>query len=274
MTRYVTLAYGGQPAVYRQSVMMLVSLVAFAPEPYELVVATDRPECYVWFGTRIDIQYLDASLLRSWEGPTPFSMRQKLILLRTAWPEQGAIALIDADVLATSPLDPFVEALHAGGLFMHKREYSPEETRRPGHRKLWKTLRQTPLAGYTSSSADAMWNSGVIAASTSDRALLDEAIALYDEMGERGFRHFAAEQLAEGLVFGRTGRLRPAEPWFAHYWGNKRAYDGEIARRLSDAFLEGMSVRDAAKAYASRPISLPVEVRATQGEKFRRWLSR
>jgi hypothetical protein len=118
-----------------------------------------------------------------------------------------------------------------------------------------------------------MWNSGVIAAPAADRALLDEAIALYDEMGQRGFRHFAAEQLAEGLVFGRTGRLRAAEPWFAHYWGNKAAYDAEIARRLAEAFLDGLSVNDAADAYASRPIDLPVEVRATRSQKLRRWLA-
>src|SRR5436190_1624316 len=202
MTRYVTLAYGKDRGVYRQSVMLLVSLVAFAAEPYELVVATDRPECYVWFGTRVDIQYLDASLLRAWRGPEPFSMPQKLLLLRAAWPESGAIVL--------------------------------------------------PAA---------------------DRALLDEAIALYDEMGRRGFRHFAAEQLAEGLVFGPTGRLRAAEPWFAHYWGNRAGYDPEIACRLSEAFLEGMSVKEAAAAYRGRPIDLPQEVRPTRAQKIRRWLT-
>src|SRR4051812_29426281 len=121
--RYVTLAYGDQPGVYRQSVMLLVSLVAFAPDPYELVVATDRPECYVWFGTRVDIEYLDPSLLRAWAGPEPFSMRQKLMLLRTAWPEAGAVVLLDADVVARAPLAPLVEQLEAGALFMHKREY-------------------------------------------------------------------------------------------------------------------------------------------------------
>jgi hypothetical protein len=273
-TRYVTLAYGDQPGVYRQSVMLLVSLVAFAPEPYELVVATDRPECYVWFGTRVDIQYLDASLLRAWRGPEPFSMRQKLMLLRTAWPESGAIALVDADVLARADLTPFVEGLRAGGLFMHKREYVLSRTRRPGHRRVWKALRGTPLTGYTPSPEDAMWNSGVVAAPATDRPTLDQAIALYDEMGERGFRHFAAEQLAEGLVFGRTGRLRAAEPWFSHYWGNRAGYDSEIARRLSEAFLAGMSMKDAAADYRRRPIDLPQEVRLTRGEKVRRWLSR
>ena len=117
-----------------------------------------------------------------------------------------------------------------------------------------------------------MWNSGVIGLTAADRPLLDAAIALYDEMGRRGFRHFAAEQLAESLVFSRSGRLRAAEPWFAHYWGNRAGYDAEIARRLSDAFLDGMSVKDAAAAYAREPIDLPVEVRATRRQKLRRWL--
>ena len=273
MTRYVTLAYGGQPAVYRQSVMLLVSLVAFAPEPYELVVATDRPECYVWFGTRVDIQYLDASLLRSWAGTEPFSMRQKLMLLRTAWPDGGAIVVADADVLARADLTPFVQSLHAGALFLHKREYTLSQSRRAGNRRLWKALRRIRLAGYEPSAEDAMWNSGVIAAPAADAALVDAAIALYDEMGRQGLRHFAAEQLVEGIVFGRTGRLRAAEAWFAHYWGNKAGYDAEIAGRLSEAFLEGMSVREAAAAYARRPLDLPVEARPTRRQKLGRWLS-
>lgn len=273
-TRYVTLAYGSQPAVYRQSVMLLVSLVAFAPEPYELVVATDRPECYVWFGTRVDIQYLDASLLRSWQGPEPFSMRQKLMLLRTAWPESGAIVLVDADVLARADLTPFVEGLRTGALFMHRREYTLGHSRRPGNRRLWRALRKTPLEGYTPSGEDAMWNSGVIAAGAGDRGLVEQAIALYDDMGARGIRHFATEQLVEGLVFGRTGRLRAAEPWFVHYWGNRAGYDTEIARRLSEAFLEGMSVKEASAQYARQPLELPAEVRPTRSQKIRGWLSR
>ncbi len=273
-TRYVTLAYGGNADVYRQSVMLLVSLVAFAPEPYELVVATDRPELYVWFGTRVDIQFMDASLLRAWQGPAPFSMRQKLMLLRTAWPEGGAIALVDADVVARADLAAFADGLRTGSIFMHKREYTLSQTRRPGHRRVWTALRAVKLAGYTPSSEDAMWNSGVVALPAADRPLLEQAIALYEEMGQRGFRHFAAEQLAEGLVFGRAGRLRAAEPWFAHYWGNKAGYDAEIARRLSQAFLEGLSVKEAAAAYAAAPIELPVELRLTRTQKVGRWLSR
>jgi len=267
MIRYVTLAYGEAAGVYRQSLMLLVSLLAHAPEPYELLVATDRPDCYAWFGTRVEIEYLDAARLEAWRGPRPFSMRQKLELVRTAAASAaGPVVLLDADVLARRPLDPFVERLHAGDLFMHKHEYVLSRSRRRGNRKLWASLR-----GHGFNADDSMWNSGVLALPPGDRGLLDEALAMYDALGAAGVRHFATEQLVEGVVLGRTGRLKPAEEWFTHYWGNKRGHDAEIARRLADAFIEGMSVKDAAVRYRAQPIALPVEVRQTRREKLARW---
>ena len=267
--RYVTLAYGDAPGVYRQSLMLLVSLVAHAPEPYELVVATDRPDYYVWFGTRVEIEYLDPARLEAWRGPAPFSMRQKLELIRAAAvPGKDATVLLDADVLARKPLDAFVARLRAGDLFMHKHEYVLSQSRRSGNRKLWAALRTRGLGAD-----DSMWNSGVLAIGPSDRGLLDEALAMYDALAVSGPRHFATEQLVEGVVLGRTGRLKPADEWFAHYWGNKPGYDAELSRRLADAFIEGLSVKDAAARYREMPIDLPVEVRQTKRQKLARWIS-
>ena len=281
VVRYVTLAYGDAPGVYRQSLMLLLSLVAHAPEPFELVVATDRPECYVWFGTRVEIEYLDFARLTAWRGPSPFSMRQKLELARAATPtpESGlsrvppaATVLLDADVLALKPLDGFVQRLRAGELFMHKKEYVLAESRRSGNRRLWASLRRSPEFAFRSD--DAMWNSGVLAVPARDRALLDQSIDLYDRLGAGGLRHFATEQLVEGVIFGRTGRLRAADEWFAHYWGNKPGYDAEIARRLADAFIEGLTVKEAAARYRDRPIELPVEVRRSRAQKLASWIDK
>jgi hypothetical protein len=281
LVRYVTLAYGDAPGVYRQSVMLLLSLVAHAPEPYELVVATDRPECYAWFGTRVEIEYLDFARLAAWKGPSPFSMRQKLELARAATPtaESGlsrvppsATVLLDADVLAVKPLAPFVERLRAGELFMHKKEYVLSESRRSGNRHLWAALQRSRQFEFTPD--DAMWNSGVLAVPTADRPLLDQSIDLYDRLGAEGLRHFATEQLVEGVIFGRTGRLRAADEWFVHYWGNKRGYDAEIARRLADSFIEGLTVKEAATRLRASPIDLPVEVRRSRTEKFASWFER
>jgi hypothetical protein len=277
LVRYVTLAYGGRADVYRQSLMLLTSLVAHAPDPFELVVATDRPECYVWFGTRVEIEYLDAARLEAWRGPRPFSMRQKLELARLASevdrkPRAAAMVLLDADVIARRSLHDFVERLVAGRLFMHRKEYVLSESRRRGNRELWASLRRVPAAIATDFRRDdAMWNSGVLAVPAADRELLDSALAMYDALGDSGVRHFATEQLVEGVVLGRTGRLEPADPWFTHYWGNKPGYDAEIARRLADAFVEGLTVTEAAARFRESPIDLPVEVRATRREKLARW---
>ena len=279
--RYVTLAYGDAPGVYRQSLMLLLSLVSHAPEPYELVVATDRPECYVWFGTRVEIEYLDFARLTAWRGPSPFSMRQKLELARAATPtpESGlsrvppiATVLLDADVLAVKPLGGFVDRLRAGDLFMHKKEYVLAESRRAGNRRLWTTLQASTQFAFRQD--DAMWNSGVLAVPTGDRPLLDQSIDLYDRLGAAGLRHFATEQLVEGVIFGRTGRLHAAEHWFTHYWGNKPGYDAEIARRLADAFIEGLTVKEAAARYRDRPVNLPPEVRRTRLEKLATWIEK
>ena len=272
-TRFVTLAYGHTPSIYRQSLMLLVSLVAHAAAPYELVVATDRPECYVWFGTRVEIEYLDRGRLDAWCGSEPFSMRQKLELLRAVWPSRGAVALLDADVLAVRDVTPFVRQLHEGTIFMHRREYVLSESPRAGNRRLWSALQAARLS-VSPTAEDAMWNSGVIALPAVDRAAVEQALALYDECGAAGIRHFATEQLVESLAFARTGRLHAAEPWFVHYWGNKDGYDAEIARRLSEAFIEGMSVKEAADAYRRRSIDLPAEVRPNRRHKLRRWLER
>jgi hypothetical protein len=243
MVRYVTLAYGDAPGVYRQSLMLLVSLVAYAPGPYELVVATDRPEVYVWFGTRVEIEYIDGPRLDSWRGRDPFSMRQKIALLQSVWPRDGHVVLLDADLLATADLASFVDRLGRGDLFMHKREYEFGRTRRAGNRRLWQSLKDRTFGAWQIRRDEAMWNSGVVGLAAADRTLIDQTLELYDVMGSAGVRHFATEQLVESLVLGRTGRLHPADGWFTHYWGN-------------------------------RPIELPLGVLRTHTEKLRRGIGR
>ena len=202
MIRYVTLAYGDAPGVYRQSLMLLVSLVAHAPEPYELVVATDRPECYVWFGTRVEIEYLDAARLEAWRGPRPFSMRQKLELdprRRRSPADRPRWSCSTRTSSRGSRSAPFVERLRAGELFMHKHEYVLSQSRRSGNRKLWAARCRRPQDVRVPDD-DAMWNSGVLAvAGQPIAALLDEALDAVRRARRRRpapFRHRAARRRA------------------------------------------------------------------------------
>ena len=75
----------------------------------------------------------------------------------------------------------------------------------PTYEKLWASLRARDFK-----EDDAMWNSGVLGIGSADRSLLDDALVLYDKLGAAGLRHFATEQLVEGVVLGRTGRVNAA----------------------------------------------------------------
>jgi len=269
--RYATMAYGDDPGVFRQAVMLIVSLLAHAPEPREIVVATDKPERFVWFGTRIEIEFLTVDRLAAWRRMPCVSLREKLELARVLKPEDRPLVLLDADTLATGDLSPLVERLASGAVFMHTREYELRHRKRGGDQPLLRALRGASFAGWKMRD-ERMWNSGVLAVGAGDSGLLDDALRLYDAMVEGGVRHFALEQFAAGVVLGRTGRLQPAQPWFVHYWGNKRGFDAELARRLADVFLRGDSVKEAVEDDRARPIDLPAEMRPTPRQKLWRWI--
>jgi hypothetical protein len=270
--RYATLAYGGDGAIYRQATMLLLSLIAQAPQPRELVAVTDRPERFAWFGDLVRIRVLVPGELAAWRGAEPFSMRQKLEAARAVMPSNGALVMLDADTLATASLAPFADAIAAGALFMHKREFCLGTSPRAGNRRLWRALEGREFGAWHFRSTDSMWNSGVLGVPCTDAGLVDAALALYDRMAAAGIRHFATEQLVAGRVLDRTGRLRAAEEWFTHYWGNKDNFDREIRHRLESYLPLGPSA--AAAELRRHPIDLPAEVRPGKLAKLRRWLSR
>lgn len=269
----MTLAYGDGEAVYRQASMLLLSLIAFAPQPRELVVVTDHPERFQWFDGVAQIDPVTAEQLAEWRGRDPFSMRQKLEAARAAAPAEGALVMLDADTLAARDLTPMVEALASRALFLHKREFELGHSRRRGNLALWKEISSRTFAGWYFRPGDAMWNSGVIAMPAADTSLIDQALLLYDAVADAGIRHFATEQLVAGQVLGRTQRLREAAVWITHYWGNKSRFDHEIARRLNEARAAGMSPAAAAEALRKNPINLPAEVRQGKLAKFWRWMT-
>lgn len=274
IVRYATLAYGESGAVHHEATMLLVSLLAHAPHPHEMVVVTDRAGRFSWLGELVRIRVLTPGELNEWRGASPFSMRQKLAAARAIMPSEGALVFLDADTLAVGDLSPLVRTLEQGAVLMHKREFELGASRRRGNRRLWNALDGRAFGGWEFRAEDAMWNSGVLGLPAADSGLLDTALALYDAMGSAGIRHFATEQLVAGLVLARTGRLQPAEQWFIHYWGNKDGYDREIATRLDHAHRAGLTPAALADALRRDPITLPTEVRPTKVDKLRRWFSR
>ena len=259
--RYLILAYGEGDAVYAQASMLLLSLLAHAPEPRELVVVTDYPHRFGWFEGLVHVYPVTSEQLTEWSGKDRFSMRQKLEVARALAPAEGALVMMDADTLASRDLTPMIQALASGAVFLHKREFELGYNRRRGNRALWKEISSRTFAGWYFRPGDAMWNSGVIALPAAEAPLLDQAMLLYDAVADAGIRHFAAEQLVLGQVLGRTQRLREAIPWVVHYWGNKHTFEREIAKRLAEAHATGMNPLEAAVVFRKNPIDLPAEVR-------------
>ncbi|HXG55477.1 MAG TPA: hypothetical protein VNJ03_08885 [Vicinamibacterales bacterium] len=272
--RYVTLAYGEGDAVYAQASMLLLSLLAHAPEPRELVVVTDHPERLEWLRDAVRIESISGALLERWRGPAPFSMRQKIHVAAAMMPASGTLVCLDADVMAMRDLQSFIDEVGAGARFMHTREYELGSSRRRGNRRLWQALEGQTFGSWRFRADDGMWNSGVVAVPATDEGLIQEALALYDAMAGAGIRHFATEQLVVGLVLERSGRLREAREWFTHYWGNKSIFTEEIQGRLRSARELGLTPEAAAAELRGNPIRLPAEARPGKWDKLKRWLNR
>jgi hypothetical protein len=269
-TRYVTLVYGESELAYRQAWLLFISLAAYADPSSEFIALTDHPERFDWFRGAVRTERLPADQLRAWRRGDS-GWRHKLEAEKALIPPAGALVLLDSDVVAVQPLDPFVAELQAGALFLHKAEYVIGESRRAGNRRMWESLRDRSFGGWRVLAKEAMWNAGVVALRHEDAGLIDDALVMHDAIAGAGADHPFLEQLTTSVVFGRTTRLRPASPYFAHYWGNKPGWDREIRQRMARA--HEWTVSQAAEEYREHPINLPLEVRLTPAQKLSRWVS-
>ena len=269
-TRYVAVVYGETELAYRQAWLLFVSLAAYADPLSEVIALTDHPERFDWFRGAVCTQRLTPAQLDAWRRGSS-GWRHKLEVERAMMPPDGALVLLDSDVVAVQPLEPFVDELRGGAVFLHKQEYFIGESRRRGNRRMWKSLRDRAFGGWKVLPNDAMWNAGVVALRSEEAFLIGDALVMHDAIASAGSDHPFLEQLTTSVVFGRTKRLRPASPYFAHYWGNKAGWDREIRERMARA--REWTVAEAAEDYRQRPINLPLEVRLTPLKKIARWLS-
>jgi hypothetical protein len=266
--RYVAVVYGESELAYRQAWLLFVSLSAYADPSSEFIALTDHPERFDWFRGVVRTQLLAPAQLDAWRRGSA-GWRHKLEVEQMMMPSDGALVLLDSDVVAVQPLEPFVDELFKGAVFLHKQEYVVGESRRTGNRRMWASVRDRSFSGWKLLATDAMWNAGVVALRSEDANLIDDALVMHDAIATAGCNHLFLEQLAISVVLGRTKRLRPASPYFAHYWGNKAAWDREIRGRL--ARVREWTLEQAADDYRQHPINLPLEVRPTPLQKLARW---
>jgi hypothetical protein len=271
LTRVAIVSFGDRDEWYAQAHLAILSALAHLPPPCEVVVTTDRPDWYRWFGDRVVLRRLTPEELVAWSGPQKFIWRVVLkSLAEAAMRSEAHFLYLDTDTLVRKPLAPLIAALEQGDVFLHTLE-SPLHARRTGsHRGLWEQTR----GRFGVDEKTELWNSGVVALGAQNRGLLPKALALCDEMTAAGVESWLVEQLAQSIVYRSTGRLRAAKPFIDHYWGNKPGYNESVREQLGTMLMRGMDVDAAIEHVRANPIpARPLRVKPRWWHRYFRKLA-
>jgi hypothetical protein len=273
LTRYLTLAFGDDDGIHTQVFHALLTVLAHAPRPRELVVLTDAPRRYRFFGDAVTALEVDAAMLKSWQGPHDFFWRIKLKALERALDLGPAhLVYLDGDVVCRRDLGSMIERIEAGEVFMHCNEGLLARSRRRGNRRLYREIENQIWGGIAADASTEMWNAGITAFSAGHAQLIARATDVCDELCAAGAVQHVTEQLATSMVLATTGRLAEAQPWFDHYWGNKPGYRAAIERQLAIVMTRGYDHEEAATFAREHPINLPLLVRPRRWQKLlQRW---
>lgn len=263
LTRWLFLVFGESDEHYAQAHLAALTLLAHAPEPRELLLATDHPARFAWLARApgVRVAALEPAQLTAWKGAHGFFWRIKLMAIRAHLPDDGALVYLDSDTFARSPLGPLVARLASGARLMHERERPLAESRRRGDRTLWAACRGRDFGGVRVAEDAAMWNAGVVGVGPDGGPAIDRAIAACDAFCAAFGNHNLNEQFALSLALAEGGRLEPASPWIDHYWGNKPDHARAIGAQLGRILGDGLDPLAAAAWVAANPIRLPLHVR-------------
>ena len=261
-TRFGVLAYGASGRLHREAAVALLTLQAHAPPTAEMVLLTDQPRLYRWFGNSITIDRLTPAIVREWRGPLDDQFRPSLEALRRLAADAAAdVVLADSDTMVRRDLGPFADRLADGAVFMHHREYLLAAPPRKGDRSLAHEIVGRTWQGITPDATSAMWNAGVVASSRRHRGIFDRTLAVFDQI-RPATRYFAVDQLACSIVLAAYAPIEEAAPWFDHYWANRPWFNRATERFLSRALLEGLTPVDARNRLKERPLVGPLDGRA------------
>lgn len=207
-TRFGVLAYGPRGGLHREAAVALLTLQAYAPPGSDIVLLTDRPDHYRWFGNSITIDRLTPATVRAWRGPFDDQFRPSLEALRRLAEDSAAdVVLAGTDTMARRDLTPLAERLAAGVVFMHRREYPLAAPPRKGDRSLAQEIVGRTWRGITPDRAASMWNAGVVASSRRHADIFDRTLAVFDEI-RPVTEYFAVDQSRAVLCWPHTLRSR------------------------------------------------------------------
>lgn len=233
-TQYIVYQAYGKRDILNEvlvSISSLYKVTSFSTRP-QIVIFTDSTSYLASF-LPTEIQLIDTpiSKWKEWKGIQNFVHRAKIEMLRHFSDSfSGDVLYCDTDTYFVSDPKNMFNQIAKGDLIMHLDEGALRNSDNLVFRKLEKFLRNYQCQGKSIPSETHMWNAGVLGFSTNDKPILDQVLALSDDL-YASFQKHVMEQLAFSVCFQQKTRHECQDVIF-HYW------DFKEYRQLLDQFFQ------------------------------------
>ncbi len=221
------LAYGAA-SYHQEAVFSIASALARLRETpgemLDIAVFADDPAPYRDLPVRV--LPLDDAMLKSWRGPHGYAFRAKRVALRAVLAERERAVLIDTDTFFRRSPRALFERIQTGTLLCNRIGPCYGDDRGALlYRALAARLQERGLACDDLP----LLNSGVIGLNAGDVAVLDQAIALMDELFPFAGGAYTLEEFVLAVARGdKQLRLAECPDLIHHYWSRKRIFRAKI----------------------------------------------
>jgi hypothetical protein len=183
------------------------------------------------------------------------------------------VLYVDADVLFTRPARELFDRIGPGRGVLHVREYDIATHPTKQLRRFRRRMRRVTFRGRPVALDHAMWNAGAVGLDPSHLPLVDEWIAMVDEIYPQ-WPYWIHEQYAVCQLLQRAGTVSPAADVVLHYWDRKEAAVAAIAGELP--LLRAGPPAAAHAHLRAHPLALPPpgKRKSTLGERLLRIVRR
>jgi hypothetical protein len=258
--RLVLQAYGRED-IKAQALYAVWSALAWSDGvPLEVHVYTDDAAWLAPLGERVRPRLLTPEEIRAWRGPRDFVHRLKAEMIRDVVRRHpgGKLLYVDGDVSFRSSPAVVFDRIGPGRAVLHVREYDIASHPTKQLRRFRRRMRGVTFRGRPVELGHAMWNAGAVGLDGSHYALLDEWLAMIDEVYEQ-WPYWIHEQWALSQLLERAGAVSPADDVIFHYWAQKEEAVAAIGPQLE--LLRTLPFDEALARVRAAPLRLPPFVR-------------
>ena len=248
----IFLSYGLDPVRIGETKFAVLSAMRRLRErdAVEIVIYTDAPRLFT--SLKVETREMRPEELAAWRGPAGYGHRLKPMVLRDALRTRGgSVVLADSDTWFKKSPARLFSRVAPGRACLHLAEGPLSLSFNPDNRRLADAL-STSRTGRLSEIPPnlVMWNSGVVGMHAGDVSLVDDALAVLDDLLAMDGNAHTVEQVALSFVLANQARrLRPTNDIVFHYW-----WDGLRRPFTSDVLIGALE----------RTEQLPPRVRATE----------